>query len=149
MKQSEASLKKEFECVKSSNECLVEENKDLQRVIASQELAFEDFRQWVEDTYIIKAGFTTFSTEEIEDMVSNNDVIGSGGYGQVYKASFDGQDVAVKILNPGSGQGLREFQTEVRNSQFRAPLPLKGFLLSWSFLNHLYIAGQHSKEGSS
>ncbi|KAK0605958.1 hypothetical protein LWI29_032603 [Acer saccharum] len=41
-------------------------------------------------------------------------VIGKGGFGTVYKGIFrNGVKVAVKRSQPGSGQGLSEFQTEI------------------------------------
>ncbi|KAL5581108.1 hypothetical protein UlMin_013550 [Ulmus minor] len=41
-------------------------------------------------------------------------VIGSGGFGKVYKGALkDGTKVAVKRKNPDSQQGLTEFQTEI------------------------------------
>lgn len=129
MKQYEASLKKEIERLKSSNKCLTDENIDLQKLIASQECSFEDFRQWVEDNFINKMGFTIFSAANVDEMVTANAVIGSGGYGQVYKASFDDKDVAVKILNPGSGQGLREFETEVSKFSISYPTSFKRLLV--------------------
>ncbi|XP_074308724.1 receptor-like protein kinase FERONIA [Silene latifolia] len=44
-----------------------------------------------------------------------NLIIGSGGFGKVYKGCIDGgaTDVAVKRLNPTSKQGEREFLTEI------------------------------------
>ncbi|OIT03123.1 PREDICTED: probable receptor-like protein kinase At2g23200 [Nicotiana attenuata] len=41
-------------------------------------------------------------------------MIGEGGFGKVYKGTFqDGVKVAVKRSEPGHGQGLMEFQTEI------------------------------------
>ncbi|XP_052300128.1 probable receptor-like protein kinase At2g23200 isoform X2 [Citrus sinensis] len=41
-------------------------------------------------------------------------VIGKGGFGNVYKGTLrNGMKVAVKRSEPGSGQGLSEFQTEI------------------------------------
>ncbi|OVA12778.1 Protein kinase domain [Macleaya cordata] len=40
--------------------------------------------------------------------------LGEGGFGSVYKGKFtDGQEIAVKRLSKGSGQGLEEFKNEV------------------------------------
>lgn len=45
---------------------------------------------------------------------SQGKIIGQGGFGYVYKGVLpNGQEVAVKSLKSGSGQGEREFQAEV------------------------------------
>ncbi|XP_047310912.1 receptor-like protein kinase FERONIA [Impatiens glandulifera] len=59
-----------------------------------------------------------FSLEEMKLATRNFDkdlVIGSGGFGNVYKGYVDNGSVAVAIkrLNPESKQGAREFQTEI------------------------------------
>lgn len=49
------------------------------------------------------------------DSFSKNLLIGSGGFGDVYKGMFrDGTKVAVKRLKPGSSQGKPEFLAEIR-----------------------------------
>ncbi|XVE82855.1 hypothetical protein DITRI_Ditri16bG0039300 [Diplodiscus trichospermus] len=53
---------------------------------------------------------------EIEQSTKNFDpslMIGAGGFGKVYEGMFRGQKVAVKRSEPGHGQGLQEFQTEI------------------------------------
>uniref|UniRef100_A0A2P2QNY9 Putative receptor-like protein kinase At5g24010 n=1 Tax=Rhizophora mucronata TaxID=61149 RepID=A0A2P2QNY9_RHIMU len=40
-------------------------------------------------------------------------LIGEGGFGKVYRATLQRQDVAVKRSEPGNGQGLKEFQNEI------------------------------------
>ncbi|XP_049381687.1 receptor-like protein kinase FERONIA [Solanum stenotomum] len=59
-----------------------------------------------------------FSLDEMERSTNNFDpqlVIGSGGYGTVYKGDIDGGEttVAVKRSKPGSSQGEKEFWTEI------------------------------------
>ncbi|XP_018730893.2 G-type lectin S-receptor-like serine/threonine-protein kinase At4g03230 isoform X1 [Eucalyptus grandis] len=45
---------------------------------------------------------------------SDENKLGRGGFGPVYKATFPGgQEIAVKRLSSGSGQGLEEFKNEV------------------------------------
>ncbi|XVF44495.1 hypothetical protein PTKIN_Ptkin02bG0127900 [Pterospermum kingtungense] len=45
---------------------------------------------------------------------SNANKLGQGGFGPVYKGKFPGgQEIAVKRLSSGSGQGLEEFKNEV------------------------------------
>ncbi|MCD7468366.1 hypothetical protein HAX54_006454 [Datura stramonium] len=60
-----------------------------------------------------------FSLDEIVRSTNNFDpqlVIGSGGYGTVYKGDIDDGEttVAVKRLKPGSSQGENEFWTEIK-----------------------------------
>ncbi|KAK6287811.1 hypothetical protein POUND7_013990 [Theobroma cacao] len=53
---------------------------------------------------------------EIEQSTKNfasNLLIGEGGFGKVYEGMFRGMKVAVKRSEPGHGQGLQEFQTEI------------------------------------
>ncbi|KAI3872993.1 hypothetical protein MKW92_025142 [Papaver armeniacum] len=58
-----------------------------------------------------------FKFEELAiatDDFSKANMLGKGGFGQVYKAKLpDGQELAVKRLSKGSIQGLEEFKNEV------------------------------------
>uniref|UniRef100_A0ACD5V2B4 Uncharacterized protein n=1 Tax=Avena sativa TaxID=4498 RepID=A0ACD5V2B4_AVESA len=58
-----------------------------------------------------------FSITDIRAATKNFDeslVIGSGGFGKVYKGEVDdGVTVAIKRANPLCGQGLKEFETEI------------------------------------
>ncbi|KAI8525192.1 hypothetical protein RHMOL_Rhmol13G0210000 [Rhododendron molle] len=64
---------------------------------------------------------------------SNDNKIGEGGFGLVYKGLLpDGQEVAVKRLSRTSGQGAQEFQNEmalVAKLQHRNLVRLLGFCL--------------------
>nr|QNJ34483.1 CARD1-like protein 1 [Striga asiatica] len=62
-------------------------------------------------------GARSFSFEEIKkctDNFSDNNEIGSGGYGKVYRGTLpNGQLVAIKRTKPGSTQGGVEFKNEI------------------------------------
>ncbi|XP_057537117.1 G-type lectin S-receptor-like serine/threonine-protein kinase At1g11330 [Amaranthus tricolor] len=51
---------------------------------------------------------------EATDGFSESNLLGAGGFGQVYKGKLkDGQEIAVKRLSKASGQGTEEFMNEV------------------------------------
>ncbi|GMJ16115.1 FERONIA [Hibiscus trionum] len=59
-----------------------------------------------------------FSLDEMKAATNNfhdDLIVGKGGFGKVYKGFMDGGEkiVAIKRLNPDSGQGVREFVTEI------------------------------------
>ncbi|KAL8205969.1 hypothetical protein R6Q57_009520 [Mikania cordata] len=62
-------------------------------------------------------GARWFSFEELKACTSNfskDNIIGSGGYGKVYKGTLDtGHVVAIKRAQQGSLQGAKEFKTEI------------------------------------
>lgn len=76
-----------------------------------------------------------FSVEEIKLATSNFDdnfVIGTGGFGNVYKGYMENGTycVAIKRLNQSSRQGAREFQTEIKmlsNLRHLHLVPLIGY----------------------
>jgi predicted Ser/Thr protein kinase len=56
-----------------------------------------------------------FELSEIEDATENfKKVLGKGGFGSVYYGKLnDGTEIAVKVHNSESNQGIREFINEV------------------------------------
>lgn len=57
-----------------------------------------------------------FTLAEISAATKNFDeslVIGTGGFGKVYKGEISGDLVAIKRAHPNSQQGLKEFETEI------------------------------------
>eukprot|EP00268_Persea_americana_P057172 TRINITY_DN6831_c0_g1_i2.p1 TRINITY_DN6831_c0_g1~~TRINITY_DN6831_c0_g1_i2.p1 ORF type:complete len:799 (+),score=206.74 TRINITY_DN6831_c0_g1_i2:290-2686(+) len=61
-----------------------------------------------------KSWFTYEELMNITDGFSQQNILGEGGFGCVYKGQLpDGRVVAVKQLKAGSGQGEREFRAEV------------------------------------
>ncbi|XP_035539985.1 G-type lectin S-receptor-like serine/threonine-protein kinase At4g03230 isoform X1 [Juglans regia] len=65
------------------------------------------------------------------DSFSDENKLGQGGYGPVYKGTFPGgQEIAVKRLSSVSGQGLQEFKNEVvliAKLQHRNLVRLRGY----------------------
>ncbi|KAI5000418.1 hypothetical protein ZWY2020_005007 [Hordeum vulgare] len=58
----------------------------------------------------------TFRYDELAaatDGFAEANLLGQGGFGHVYKGTVNGQEVAIKKLRAGSGQGHREFRAEV------------------------------------
>ncbi|XP_009136831.1 putative cysteine-rich receptor-like protein kinase 20 isoform X2 [Brassica rapa] len=85
---------------------------------------------------IATAGSLQFDFKAIEaatDKFSQENKLGQGGFGQVYKGTFpSGVQVAVKRLSNTSGQGKREFENEVvvvAKLQHRNLVRLLGFCL--------------------
>lgn len=57
-----------------------------------------------------------FTFAEIRIATENFDeslIIGTGGFGKVYKGEINGELVAIKRAHPNSQQGLKEFETEI------------------------------------
>ncbi|KAG2717142.1 hypothetical protein I3843_03G160900 [Carya illinoinensis] len=67
------------------------------------------------------------------DSFSDENKLGQGGYGPVYKGTFPGgQEIAVKRLSSVSGQGLQEFKNEVvliAKLQHRNLVRLRGYCI--------------------
>ncbi|ONI12971.1 hypothetical protein PRUPE_4G194900 [Prunus persica] len=71
-----------------------------------------DFECGNEDMELITFDLATVS--RATDNFSNNNKLGEGGFGPVYKGTLiEGQDIAVKRLSKCSGQGIKEFMNEV------------------------------------
>ncbi|XP_008226742.2 PREDICTED: uncharacterized protein LOC103326305 [Prunus mume] len=71
-----------------------------------------DFEFGNEDLELITFDLATVS--RATDNFSNNNKLGEGGFGPVYKGILiEGQDIAVKRLSKCSGQGIKEFMNEV------------------------------------
>ncbi|KAI3842585.1 hypothetical protein MKW92_035683 [Papaver armeniacum] len=60
--------------------------------------------------------YRKYTLEEIEAATNNfadDQKIGEGGYGPVYKALLDHTRVAIKVLRPDAAQGKKQFQQEI------------------------------------
>lgn len=64
--------------------------------------------------------YQKYTIEEIEaatEKFSDARKIGECGYGPVFKGYLDHTQVAIKVLKPGSTQGRKQFQQEVRQCE--------------------------------
>ena len=57
--------------------------------------------------------YSVSSIMDATNCFSDENKLGEGGYGPVYKGSFDGQEIAIKRLSRSSRQGLAEFKNEL------------------------------------
>ncbi|PRQ19662.1 putative protein kinase RLK-Pelle-DLSV family [Rosa chinensis] len=77
--------------------------------------------------------FDLGTVEAATKKFSADNMLGEGGFGQVFKGTLDnGQEIAVKRLSKSSGQGVREFKNEVllvAKLQHRNLVKLLGFCL--------------------
>lgn len=89
----------------------------------------------------ITLGFnkSTFTYNELATATNGfafDTIIGQGGFGYVHKGVLpSGQEVAVKCLKAGSGQGDREFQAEVEiisRVHHRHLVSLEGYCIAGS-----------------
>jgi hypothetical protein len=63
---------------------------------------------------IIAPAFKAYMSAEVDAATQNfQREIGRGGFGPVYYGRFDGQEVAIKVLDIKSSQGPVEFSNEV------------------------------------
>lgn len=58
--------------------------------------------------------FTFEALANATDQFNDNNLLGKGGFGPVYKGNLvNGEQIAVKRLSAASGQGMQEFRNEV------------------------------------
>ncbi|KAF5728616.1 hypothetical protein HS088_TW21G00764 [Tripterygium wilfordii] len=102
--------------------CLVSHKRNKKNKTANKEIATEESLQ-----------FELGTIEAATNKFSDDDKIGVGGFGNVYKGTLpNGQKIAVKRLSRSSGQGVQEFKNEVElvaKLQHRNLVRLLGFCL--------------------
>ncbi|KAJ3695146.1 hypothetical protein LUZ60_000523 [Juncus effusus] len=65
---------------------------------------------------IVEMARGTYSFDELSKATngfSTNNILGQGGFGQVFKGTLNGMEIAVKKLRQEGGQGDKEFRAEV------------------------------------
>ncbi|KAL7185677.1 hypothetical protein ACSBR2_027601 [Camellia fascicularis] len=71
--------------------------------------------------------FDLESILEAANYFSNENKLGEGGFGHVYKGIFPGgQEIAIKRLSSHLGQGLEEFKNETKHDVNRNPIFCNG-----------------------
>ncbi|CAN6168303.1 unnamed protein product [Urochloa humidicola] len=87
----------------------------------------------VEDFESIKSTLLSLSSLQVAtNNFDESNKLGEGGFGSVYKGDLSGQEVAVKRLSKGSGQGLEELRNElvlVAKLHHKNLVRLEGFCL--------------------
>ncbi|CAN6205642.1 unnamed protein product [Urochloa humidicola] len=87
----------------------------------------------VEDLESIKSTLLSLSSLQVAtNNFDESNKLGEGGFGSVYKGDLSGQEVAVKRLSKGSGQGLEELRNElvlVAKLHHKNLVRLEGFCL--------------------
>lgn len=85
--------------------------KEVGKKETAESYVFRDKSQvMIEDLQVSKLEDLIIAT----DNFSNSNLLGRGGFGQVYKGKLEnGQEIAVKRLSRASGQGVEEFMNEV------------------------------------
>lgn len=58
--------------------------------------------------------YTIKELEKATNKFAEENKIGEGGYGPVFKGKLDHTPVAIKVLRPDANQGKKQFQQEVR-----------------------------------
>ncbi|EOA18852.1 hypothetical protein CARUB_v10007481mg [Capsella rubella] len=95
---------------------------------SDQALTRQEYTLDITETNSLQFDFKTI--EAATDQFSEKNVIGEGGFGEVFKAVLNGTEVAIKRLSKASGQGAREFKNEavlVAKLQHRNLVRLLGF----------------------
>ncbi|CAN6219106.1 unnamed protein product [Urochloa humidicola] len=87
----------------------------------------------LEDFESIKSTLLSLSSLQVAtNNFDESNKLGEGGFGSVYKGDLSGQEVAVKRLSKGSGQGLEELRNElvlVAKLHHKNLVRLEGFCL--------------------
>ncbi|KAJ3701374.1 hypothetical protein LUZ61_005079 [Rhynchospora tenuis] len=83
---------------------VLNENKALKELI-------KEYGRFCNSDHMVK--FTWFKPLDLPDTYTEQDHLGRGGFGDVYKAVINGTTVAIKMPKPEYRQGAREFNQEV------------------------------------
>ncbi|KAF8677875.1 hypothetical protein HU200_046405 [Digitaria exilis] len=98
-------LKDEIELLRYSYTSLVESNLLLQNHHIAVVAVLQNFRKWVESIKFNKiTRFKVFEPNEIDEALKSSQLIGSGGFGKVYKALLEDRIVAIKLLDQFSNR---------------------------------------------
>lgn len=107
--------------VENAKALLLKEAQERERAELKAQKEFLEKKELIDTLLLSDKRYRRYTVAEIEiatNFFSENNIIGEGGYGKVYKCNLDHTPVAVKVLCPDAADKKDEFLTEVVSNTF-------------------------------